>query len=314
MDKSKKRQGLQREENPEETAEKTSSSGSYQFGKEEWVVYLVDLTGISKDRIEKLIASPEYKYYKIKQGNKIRQIEEPLPETKKLQQTLLPLLSKFKLHKACMAIPGLGVGDNAKVHSGAKYLLKIDIKGCYQAIRLKYLEDFGEITKLCFCQDKRGRWMLPTGAPTSPILCNILLTPLDVELSRLAKEKKYRYTRYLDDMIFSTTASKRDWNLIDEVICIVKSHGYQPNYKKTRWLTRDKDSLTVTGVNVGKRNAASRKMKKTVRAMLHRLATTNDPIDARTNGYLAYIYSIDQYAHQKLLTFYEEKRQKYVST
>jgi len=281
-------------------------------------------TGLSEERILQIANNPdeEYKRYKIRQGKKLRQIEEPKEELKALQTAYLPLLVDYPLDNACVARPGLGVADNARVHTGARYLLKVDIKGCYQAIRYQTtMRSFpaGEWwsivksgLKLGFCrQSPLDPWMLPTGAPTSPILCNIALTPLDKELSAIAREENYRYTRYLDDMIFSTTAARRKWSLIDEVTERIRNHGYKPNQKKTRWLTRDTDVLAVTGVSVGRMNAASREIKRSTRTRLFQLAMAGLPIDQYTQGYLAYIKSIDEYAYVKLLNYYQRKRREY---
>lgn len=284
---------------------------------------LRDETGISEERILEIANNPddEYKRYKITQGKKLRQIEEPKDELKALQTAYLPLLVSYPLHYSCVARPGLGVADNARVHEGAHYLLKVDIKGCYQAIRYQttarafpegeWWSTVKSGLKLGFCRERFGPWMLPTGAPTSPILCNIALTPLDIELSALAREENYRYTRYLDDMIFSTTAKRRKWSLIDEVTDKVRNHGYKPNQKKTRWLTRDTDVLAVTGVSVGRMNAASRNIKRNTRAQLFQLAIAGLPIDQYTQGYLAYIKSIDEYAYVKLFNYYQRKRREY---
>jgi len=285
---------------------------------------LSEETGISQERILEIFKDPNlhYKRYKIRQGKKLRQIEEPKDELKAIQTAYLPFLADYPLHPACVARPGRGVADNARVHEGARFLLKVDIKGCYQAIRLRWTAEsfprgrWWEIVKsglkLGFCYDKkRGVWMLPTGAPTSPILCNIALTPLDRVLAALASEENYRYTRYLDDMIFSTTAKRRKWSLIDEVTDQVRNHGYKPNQKKTKWLTRNVDVLAVTGVSVGRMNAASREMKRNTRARLHQLAMAGLPIDQYTQGYLAYIKSIDEHAYIKLLNYYQRKRREY---
>lgn len=285
---------------------------------------LMDETGLTEERILQIASNPDehYKRYKIRQGKKLRQIEEPKDELKALQTAYLPFLTDYPLNEACVARPGLGVADNARVHEGAQFLLKVDIKGCYQAIRLQKVQqafpagEWWKIVasglKLGFCRETPlDPWMLPTGAPTSPILCNIALTPLDRELSALAREENYRYTRYLDDMIFSTKAKRRKWSLIDEVTDRIRNHGYKPNHKKTKWLTRDVDVLAVTGVSVGKMNAASREIKRSTRARLHQLAMAGMPLDQYTQGYLAYIKSIDEHAYIKLFNYYQRKRREY---
>jgi RNA-directed DNA polymerase len=99
---------------------------------------------------------------------------------------------------------------NAIQHMGAQWVLNMDIKDFFQTINsqmlyssLKELLDFPKqllnlLIALCTCRGK-----LPTGAPTSPILSNLVCMDLDMKLQNIARAYDATYTRYADDLTFS---------------------------------------------------------------------------------------------------------------
>lgn len=122
---------------------------------------------------------------------------------------------------------------------------------------------------------------LATGAPSSPVLSNLICTRLDSTLSRLAKEHHCVYTRYADDITFSThrnkfTLARRDEDgsgvssitLSPAVIEAIESNGFKINSAKTRLYTQ-RDRQEVTGLIVNKRVNVKRIYVRNTRAMLH---------------------------------------------
>ena len=286
--------------------------------------------GIPEETVDNLYDFAErdaYKCYQMHQHGKTRIIEEPKPELKQIQKHLLEVFKQFPLHSACKSRKGLGIGDNASPHKDAKYVLNMDIKSCYQNTSHCLVES--GITEQILNQDLKNKMLratrfcfvkspgnsitrvLPTGAPTSPILCNIALTRLDHQLATLAEDWGYTYTRYVDDLCFSTTAKNRDWNLIDKVTLEVTGEGYTPNKKKTRWYTKGKqDRIVITGVQVGKQDRVPTQFKRMLRAKLQNLAKRNLPLDPEAHGCLAYVKSIDQNQYEKFLGYFQ-RRQEY---
>jgi len=287
--------------------------------EKEWTVAL-------ETKIEDL-----YKIYEIKQGRKGKRriIEEPIPELKRVQQALISLFERFELLECCMARKGRGIGDNADIHADAQHILRIDIKKCYPSITEKMIINtinnknvlsntlqkmMVEATTFCTMSqlNNLSNAVLPTGAPTSPILCNIALTPIDEYMLKFADQMGYRYTRYIDDLIFSTTKEKRDWGLIDIAYNGLAIFDLQPNKRKTKWMTRGhKDKMIVTGVSVGKGNRVPRDFKRMVRAKLNNLAKEGLDIDQETHGCLAYIKSIDLSKYESLITYYQRRQERW---
>jgi len=275
-----------------------------------------------EERIQK-----NYDIYYIGQKNspKKRLIQQPSLELKQKQKSLIELYEHFPLHEACSCKKGSGPIDAALPHLGAKYLLKVDISNCYQnitpfmahqaidnnfpdgAIKQKMLNNLD----YCFIQ-WQGRGMLPTGAPTSPIICNIVLTSVDYYVSQAASRNGYTYTRYMDDLNLSTKANEREWRLIELIKGMIQSAGFPINKKKTKWYGRgNNDAKIVAGVSLD--SISRRQIKRLIRARLNTLALNKEEIDPVTRGYLAYIRSIDEVTYHKLSDYFFHKKLRYES-
>jgi retron-type reverse transcriptase len=115
-----------------------------------------------------------------------------------------------------------------------------------------------------------GSRSLPQGACTSPALSNLTARKLDARLDGLARKLGWTYTRYADDLTFSTTgeaAQKTAW-LLARLRHIVSEENFTVNEKKTRVL-RPSAAQTVTGIVVNQRPNVPRAIVRRVRAMLH---------------------------------------------
>lgn len=123
---------------------------------------------------------------------------------------------------------------------------------------------------------------LPQGAPTSPIISNMICSKLDGELQRLAKQNRCYYTRYSDDMTFSTslryfpkpladTASRGDKSQIvvgKDLYDVITQNGFQVQTDKVRLRTKDRRQ-EVTGITTNVHPNVKRKFVNQIRAMLH---------------------------------------------
>lgn len=271
--------------------------------------------------------SHRYRVYEIRQGRsgKRRVIEEPVEELKRIQKDLVPLFEHFPFDPACVARRGHGVSCNAAAHEGAKHVLRVDISKCYPSTTEdmitdaldRYMPDNDKKTLMfqaihqfgVYRKNNVGKAILPTGAPTSPILCNIALTPIDDYIQGIAQNNGYAYTRYMDDIHISTKSENRDWSLLDNINDLLKQAGYKMNKKKSRWLwANTNDAMNITGVRLGTGPKVPRQFRRMIRAKLQNLAKQGKNLDAETKGCLAYIKSIDETRFHQLLEYYERRR------
>lgn len=120
---------------------------------------------------------------------------------------------------------------------------------------------------------------LPQGAPTSPIISNMICAKMDSQLQRLAAANRCTYTRYADDMSFSTSrknfpvaiAVENDLGQVEagpQLAEIIHSNGFTLHPQKI-WLRRQDRRQEVTGVTVNVKPNLTRKFTNNIRAMLH---------------------------------------------
>ena len=120
---------------------------------------------------------------------------------------------------------------------------------------------------------------LPQGAPTSPVISNMICAQMDSQLQRLAKANRSTYSRYADDLTFSTTQMRfpREIALVDRfnqiglgerLREIIVSNGFTVNVEKV-WVKGRHRRQVVTGLTVNDLPNLQRKYVKQIRAMLH---------------------------------------------
>lgn len=125
---------------------------------------------------------------------------------------------------------------------------------------------------------------LPQGSPCSPVITNLITHPLDISLAKLAKTEGATYTRYADDLTFSTNRSNfpegiaiiennHSWQPGPELQWIVQRNGFGFNETKTRMQYRD-SRQEVTGLTVNLKVNVSATYRYTVRSMANSLFNT----------------------------------------
>lgn len=218
-----------------------------------------------------------------------RTITAPRAILRRVQRRILhDLLAKLPVHDACHGfVPGRSIRTNAAPHQGARLLIKLDVKDFFPTIhyrrvaglfqRLGYPSDVAkDLAGLCTHRSKlpdgRVLWpgVLPQGAPTSPMLANLLCGRLDARLSKLATKLGGVYTRYADDLTFSFQAppSKGIGRFTWWVDQILQQEGFLQNTAKRRIL-RPHQQQRVTGIVVNTCLSIPRKARRTFRALLH---------------------------------------------
>lgn len=260
---------------------------------------LTDLTtetGIAISDLLRIIATAprRYKIYQIpKKHAGSRTIAQPSRELKVLQRFLLDrYLSKYPVHPSAMAyVKGRNIYENAASHVDHNVLLKLDFKDFFPSIRAtdwrKFVlrtngtilkpEDVSITAQILF-------WGLRTptpqclsiGAPTSPILSNILLFDLDAKLAALAERSDVAYTRYADDITVSGVSASNVLGfekLVRREVLRMRSPKLTFNDEK-RGLYRKGQRRMVTGLIVTPVGQVSigRERKRTISALLHRFS------------------------------------------
>ena len=316
---------------------------------------LLEVDNISwlKQELFEVISEEKYTLFSIpKKNGELRQIYSPNSDTKEIQSRLNEVLRLVYEPERKQSVHGFttnrNIITNAQNHCNKTFVLNIDIKNFFPTITQQRIRGVmmsppynlpskvaTTISHICCYEGK-----LPQGAPTSPIISNMVCAKLDSELRLIAKKYKCFYTRYADDITFSTTLKNfplsiaqitgcriTDVTLSDTLISIFESNGFKINFKKVR-IQRANQRQEVTGLTVNTKPNVSRKYIRQVRAMLY---------DWHNNGYVqAYINDVDirykqnkryanfrsalrgkiefigqvrqkdDFIYQKLLTFYEE--------
>ena len=227
-----------------------------------------------------------YKEFEIpKRTGGTRRITAPVGKLKDIQKCIAIILSPYYLVPDCVHgfVEGRSVATNASKHIERNYVLNIDLKDFFPTITytrvMKALMELGfneevsdTIARLCTIPlwDESSQMLrnaLPQGSPASPLLSNIVCSSLDQRLMALAKRFGLTYSRYADDITFSSNHSvyAKDSAFLQELEDIVKSSGFKINEKKTR-LQKKGSRQEVTGLIVGEKINTYRQFTKNLRA------------------------------------------------
>lgn len=219
-----------------------------------------------------------YRIFKIPKKNGTREIAEPLPELKQEQQNILKWLCERGIWPSKFAhgfIRGRSIKTNASWHTRKAIVIKMDLKDFFPTVKknqvLFALANDGIDRKTAEYIAERctlnGR--LPQGAPTSPMLANLVTKKLDYRLSGYMKKepRKGHYTRYADDLCFSSNYPKLNES-ISAITNIILAEGFRANIRKTRIMRRN-HRQTVTGIVVNEKPNIARERRRRFRAELH---------------------------------------------
>lgn len=240
-----------------------------------------------------------YKNSKIpKKSGGERIIRAPDQRLKIIQLRLKVLLEKlYKPHPAASAfIAERGIVYNAKKHTKKALVFNLDLANFYDSIHFgrirglliakpySFQADTAQLIAHICCVDK----VLPQGAPTSPVLSNMVASVLDRRLAHLAKMNNAYYSRYADDITFSFVRSDQN-NIYTttptvaphlDLERLISSAGFSINKSKTRLQARGERQV-VTGLKVNAKVNVDRRYIRTTRAMIHSIAKCADHASKR---------------------------------
>ncbi|PWW34572.1 RNA-directed DNA polymerase [Idiomarina loihiensis] len=251
-------------------------------------------------------------FYLPKKNGKLRKIYHPHKELKAFQRILHDnVLAYSKVHSASMAYSsGSSIKRNAERHSEKKFLLRMDFRSFFESISSKDVFQFCEKTLSNqfsgwdrFDSDMFTNFVcyknsLVMGAVTSPSIANLILYEFDDSLSTFCSSIGVTYTRYADDMYFSTNTRNVLKEVERRVYKIVEKlqlpNDLKINTSKTYHSSKSRRRL-VTGLVLTCEGSVSlgRKKKREVRSLIFKWDSLTDEEKQSLSGYLSYAKSIE---------------------
>ena len=182
---------------------------------------------------------------------------------------------------------GRSVVTNANIHRGQNYIFNIDLKDFFPSIEQARVWKRLQLEPLClkqtianviaglcsmkYMEEKETvRYILPQGAPTSPILTNMVCDKLDRRLAGLAKRFGLHYSRYADDITFSSMHNvyQKAGEFRTELQRIIEGQGFTINPEKTR-LQKVGSRREVTGIVVSDKLNVTQRYVRDIRNILY---------------------------------------------
>ncbi|MDI1361218.1 retron St85 family RNA-directed DNA polymerase [Methylotenera sp.] len=263
-----------------------------------------------------------------KRNGKQRIVVQPSKKLKTIQYWLIiNIFEKMAVHDAAIAYrDGKSILDNAKLHRENRFFLKLDFKDFFPSIKFSDLIprvihwrndqnldwdldiDAQELIRLaCFYHGDT----LAVGYPSSPVISNIVMFDFDTSVLALVSDKdKYGdmvYTRYADDLVFSTNkqgVSQILLKAITSLISIIKSPNIALNTTKTKIGSSSGGTASVTGLKICNDGHITihRNQKDHIRLLLslYRKGALSTEEHDSLLGHLAYAFHVDSAFYTKL--------------
>ncbi|HIE9855378.1 retron St85 family RNA-directed DNA polymerase [Klebsiella aerogenes] len=293
-------------------------------------IFEIDIMQLAKKLCEKFSLTPlklsmlstkapkKYRVYYIpKRTSGFRAIAQPTKELKEIQRFLVSELEPIlPIHSSAMAYRcGISIKNNAEKHKNNSFILKMDFQNFFNKIKPGiFFEKFNNLDIQCNSHDryllhnflfwKPGQkrsvtHILSVGAPSSPFISNFVMFDFDSAISEWCAKFDIVYTRYADDITFSTSRK----GILFSVPKIVKNmlaeyaSGITLNEAKTIF-TSKAHNRHVTGVTITTDGKLSigRKKKKYLYSLVFKYTKgelTNEEI-LYAKGLMAYCIHIER--------------------
>ncbi len=267
-----------------------------------------------------------------------RLISAPMPRLKHAQHWILEqVLYRVGIHEAAHGFRAEhSILTNAKPHCGAALVINLDLQDFFPNVTwprvfglfhaLGYSKSVATIfAQLCTeppveevemdgetWQVATGVRHLPQGAPTSPAITNMLCRRLDARMIGIARKHGFAYTRYADDLTFSSSAEgyrNVARKLLWQVKAVIREENFLLHPDKLRIMGRGR-RREVTGLVVAEKPAVPREDVRAFRAMLDKLGKQGPQacswrgesrhILAKVQGFANYLHMVDAERHASL--------------
>lgn len=243
-----------------------------------------------------------------KKNGTLRQIHHPAKELKAIQRYLHEtfLLNNTRVHNCAVAYSkNSSIKCHAEIHKNSQYLMRMDFRNFFSSISSadvynfisqngqSFIDGWSEVDTKLFTKLVCYKKSLTIGSVTSPMLTNAMCYDLDVRLFSLCSRLGVTYTRYADDMYFSTSAPnvlKLVQKQVKETVTELSiPKGLKINSKKTHHSSK-KNRMAVTGMIITTDNKISvgRNKKREVRSLIHKWNTLDSESKNYLSGYLSY--------------------------
>ena len=272
--------------------------------------------GLSKSYLERLATSASYRYKEYKSPKKSggeRVIHHPARELKLIQDWLVHnVLHKLPVHVLATAYrKGSSIKMNADMHTANNYLLRVDFQDFFHSLTsadissllsrnpqiFPAVPDDKDIDFIKRILSRHGA--LTIGAPTSPLLSNAIMFDFDKEWSERAQSAQITYTRYADDLYFSTNQGNVLQSVlqgVEEYIKQITSPKLMINGRKTAFSSRKWRRLATGLVLTSDRKISiGRKKKRILKAWVNNLKFNRlTPAEVGTlRGWIAYLQAVE---------------------
>ena len=247
---------------------------------------------ISLETLEKYCQDNNTSYidFKIpKRSGGVRTISAPCPELMDIQRRFYRILLRYYSppESAHGYIKGRSIITNATPHCDKHYVFNIDLSNFFPSITFQRISGLLQGYPIC-CQREVADALanlcchsrkLPQGAPTSPLISNMICRSMDHDLTVLARKHSCSFTRFADDITFSrqqppfpaeiaSKAPEGQWTTGVSLLKIISVSGFVVNESKVRMhckYTRQE----VTGLVTNAFPNVKRSYVRETRAMLH---------------------------------------------
>jgi RNA-directed DNA polymerase len=219
-------------------------------------------------------------FYKIESGSSFYKLN------RLIAQRILPT---FPVNNAaCAYVKGKSYFDFLYPHRVNSHFIRLDIKGFFPSIQsadvmaavtnqfdtailgTRSLSDL--VHEVFFTVNEAGEPTIPIGFPTSPAISNIIFRKIDIQIQSLCERHRVEYTRYADDLLFSSLSEQVHSEYFQSQISFIISQlGFRLNDQKT---IKTKNTISLNGYKIlGKDDSQalefSNKKLKVIRHLIH---------------------------------------------
>lgn len=286
--------------------------------KKDFAILLGVKTSFLTNVLYRLKPATQYTSFTIpKKSGGTRTILSPSDRLKSLQSSLSNLLldcideiNKPKQKNKCTYkrvlshgfVRNCSIMTNAMMHLNQKHVLNVDLKDFFDSFNFGRVRGFfiknnhfkldphiATVIAQIACYDNK----LPQGSPCSPVITNLITHSLDIKLASLARKHSCTYSRYADDITFSTRKTVFPGQIMRQgnggfitgkkLKNEIKRAGFLINDKKTRLQYKD-SRQDVTGLIVNTKPNVKKEYWRTVKSQCNSLFHTGTFIKKTTDG------------------------------